>query len=192
VDLNAFDLVIGNTANYYKTKGLTFLIEAVANLAKTVNVACLIVGEGPERPILEEMIRRNGLEKRVFLVGQLPEASRYLKAYDVFAFSSVKEGFPWAILEAMSAGLPIVATKVGAMPEVIEDGIGGWLVDPGNAGQLYDRLQWFASHREQVSGFGQKAKQRGQEEFTLEKLLGNYRALFKSIVGEKVNELALD
>jgi len=192
VDLRAFDVVIGNTANYYRTKGLTYLIEAMALLVKTVNAACIIVGEGTERTRLQELIRSLGLEGRVFLAGQLPEASRYLKAYDIFAFSSVKEGFPWAILEAMAAGLPIVATRVGAMPEVIEDGTSGWLVDPADAGQLADKLQWFCTHREALSQFGKSAKQRVQQQFTLARLLENYRKLFRSVVAKKFDEITFD
>lgn len=192
IDLNKFTLVIGNTANYYKTKGLTYLLEAVADLAKTVNVACIIVGEGTERKMLEKMIENRGLEKRVFLAGHVPDAFLYLKAFDIFAFSSVKEGFPWAILEAMAAGLPIVATKVGALPEIIEDGISGFLVEPGNSKNISERIAWFHEHPSSMSLFGSRAKQRVRERFTLDNLLAAYRQLFRAIIDKKTHSISFD
>ncbi len=192
VDFNSFELVIGNTANYYKTKGLTYLLEAVANIAKTVNVACVIVGDGIERKVLEKMIRQNGLEMHVFLAGQIPNAYRYLKAYDIFAFSSVKEGFPWAILEAMAAELPIVATTVGAIPDILENGVSGWLIKPAHPEQISERILWFHTHRDSMSQFGSKAKQRVREQFILDALLTKYRQLFRAIIDKKTDQIAFD
>ncbi len=192
VDLNKFELVIGNTANYYKTKGLPYLLDAIANLSKTINVGCVLVGDGPERKTLEDIIKRNRLEKRVFLAGQLPDAHRYLKAYDIFAFSSVKEGFPWAILEAMSAELPIIATKVGAIPDILENGISGWLIEPANSEQIYERILWFSSHINIMPQFGLRAKQRVQNRFTLDILLAKYRQLFQAIIDKKTDLINFD
>jgi glycosyltransferase involved in cell wall biosynthesis len=192
VDLDAFDLVLGNTANLYATKGLSYLIEAVADVAKDVNVAAVVAGEGPERPKLEALIKERGLERRIILAGQLPKASQYLNAYDVFAFSSLKEGFPWAILEAMSAERPIVATTVGAIPEVIEDGVSGLLVPPGDAKAMAEKIRWFAAHREAWVPMGAAARERVKAKFTLDRLLANYRALFSAVLEDRLDKMAWD
>ena len=73
-----------------------------------------IIGDGRERMDREALIHELGLEKKVFFSFFVPDAFRYLTTFDVFALSSVKEGFPWSVIEAMAAKLPIVATRVGA------------------------------------------------------------------------------
>ena len=108
--------IIGTIANFYPTKGLEHLIQAADYFNNSDNVVFFIIGDGELRPELEKMIREKGLERKVFLLGQIPDAYRFLPAFDVFVLPSVKEGFPWALIEAMSAKLPVVATDVGAVP----------------------------------------------------------------------------
>lgn len=126
--------VIGTIANFYPAKGLSFLIDAMARLdEKTV---CIIIGDGVLRPELQARVAELKLEHKVFFAGKVASAHRYLSALDVFILSSIKEGFPWAVLEAMAAKVPVVATRVGAVPEVIESGKNGTLVEPGNPRQI--------------------------------------------------------
>jgi len=191
-DLNAFDVVIGNTANYYKTKGLEHLISAMALIVPQTNAACILIGEGGERPALETLIKEKNLVGRVFLVGQVPDAYRYVKAYDIFALSSMKEGFPWAVLEAMAAGLPIVSTKVGAVPDIIEDGVSGRLVDPGQSSQLAEKIQAYINAPESMPTFGAAARARVEERFTLKKLLDNYKHVFECILQKRFHDITFD
>src|SRR3989344_3342889 len=116
--------VIGTIANFYPTKGLENIIETAVKIKRDDVMFC-IIGDGAGRPNLEKLIRDNNLEEKVILVGRKESASSYLTAFDVFLLPSVKEGFPWAILEAMAAKLPIIATRVGAVPEIIENGVSG-------------------------------------------------------------------
>ncbi|MCX6785461.1 MAG: glycosyltransferase [Candidatus Komeilibacteria bacterium] len=114
------DPVIGTIANFYKTKGLNFLIEAAGNLVKDYpNLKTVIIGDGPERKNLEALILKLNLTDKVILTGSLPKAHQYLKAFDLFVLSSVKEGLPYAVLQAMAAEIPIVATRVGGLPEIL-------------------------------------------------------------------------
>lgn len=131
--------IIGCVANFYKTKGLEYLIEAT----KTVEANFVIIGEGKLRPKLENLIKKYGLEDKVFLVGRIPDAYKYLKAFDAFILPSLKEGFPWIILEAMAAEVPIVATKVGAMPEILPQ---EFLVEPKNPQALAKKINWMLEH----------------------------------------------
>ena len=108
-------LVIGTIANFYPAKDLPTTIEAFAGVARQEPRAHLcIIGEGPERKAIEACIQRFGLKERVTLAGAREHASRYLRAFDVFVLASKKEGMPFALLEAAAAGLPIVASDVGA------------------------------------------------------------------------------
>ncbi len=126
-------IVVGTVANFYKTKGLEYFIEAIKSLRAepaVADAAFVIIGNGPEREKLELQIKESGIKNKIFLAGKLPDARKYLAAFDIFVLSSVKEGFPWALLEAMAAKLPVVATNVGAVPEIIEDSKNGFLVEP--------------------------------------------------------------
>ncbi|KKR85608.1 MAG: hypothetical protein UV53_C0020G0004 [Candidatus Azambacteria bacterium GW2011_GWE1_42_9] len=191
-DLNQFDLIIGTIANYYKTKGLSYLLDAMAELSKTKNIGCILVGDGPERKILEKIIKQRGLENRVFLAGQISDAYKYLKACDIFVLPSAKEGFPWTILEAMLAGLPIIATKVGAIPEILENGVNGWIVESENQKQIVEKILWFSAHPDDRHSFGISAKQRAKNQFALNTMLSKYRQLFRAIIDKKTNFIDFD
>jgi glycosyltransferase involved in cell wall biosynthesis len=99
-----------------------------------------VIGEGEERRKLEGLIKKYHLENNFFLLGAIPDAYKYLKAFDIFVLSSIKEGFPWTILEAITAKVPIIATKVGAIPEIIDNKRTGLLVRPAEAEELSEAI----------------------------------------------------
>jgi glycosyltransferase involved in cell wall biosynthesis len=113
-----YDWLVGTIANHYPAKDLGTFVRAAARVSP--NVRFVIIGNGPERKALERLIADYDLEERFFLVGSLHNAYRYLPAFDAFVLPSVKEGFPWSVLEAMAAKVPVIATRVGAIPEMIE------------------------------------------------------------------------
>ncbi|OGG38043.1 hypothetical protein A2127_01735 [Candidatus Jorgensenbacteria bacterium GWC1_48_12] len=131
--------IIGTVANFYKTKGLEYLIEA----AQQVTAQFVIIGDGRLRPELENLIKQYKLKKKVFLAGRIPDAYKYLKAFDVFVLPSLKEGFPWIILEAIAAQIPVVATKVGALPEILNE---QFLAEPKNTEALVKKIGWMLEH----------------------------------------------
>jgi len=143
--LPATSYIIGTVANFYRTKGLDYLIKAAHYLKtsskfKILNFKILIIGEGKQRNYLESLIRKYNLEKHVFLLGRIPEAFKYLKAFDVFVLPSLKEGFPWIILEAMAARIPIIATGVGALSEIIENEREGFLVKSKDSQAIAEKI----------------------------------------------------
>lgn len=118
--------LVGTIANLYPTKGLDTLIEAVHILNiqyKISNTQFIIIGEGPERKNLENLIKKYHLKSVVYLLGAVNNATQYLPAFDLFVLPSRKEGMPYTLLEAVAAGLPIVATDVGGVKELIVDAI---------------------------------------------------------------------
>lgn len=123
-------LWIGTISELHKNKGLKYAIKAIDFLVnrKDEKIIFVIIGEGEKRKSLEKLINERSLENNVFLVGHKNEASKLLKAFDIFLLSSTKEGFPYAILEAGSANIPVVATKVGGIPEIILNDQTGILV----------------------------------------------------------------
>ena len=131
------DYVIGAIANFYKPKGLPYLIEVMGDID---NKKLAIIGDGKERKNLEAIIKEKGLEEKVILLGRKENASQYLKAFNVFVLPSVKEGFPWSILEAMAAKVPVIATRVGAIPEIITHKENGLIIEPKEPRQIVEAL----------------------------------------------------
>jgi len=172
--------IIGTVANFYRTKGINYLIQAISLLEakhKPLDVKCIVIGDGKQRPELEKLIKKHNLKNKVFLVGRIPDAYQYLKAFDVFILPSLKEGFPWIILEAMAAEIPIIATNVGALPEIIENGKQGILVKPKNSQILAEKIFWLLNNEQKAENMGSQAGQKVKREFYLEKMIRKTREL---------------
>jgi glycosyltransferase involved in cell wall biosynthesis len=116
---------------------------AIGALRHVAAARLVVIGDGPERQRLHEIVARAGLEGRVVLKGALPrsEAIEWLRAADAALLSSAWENFPHAAVEAIAAGTPVVATAVGGVPEVIETGVNGILVPPGDERALADAMR---------------------------------------------------
>ncbi len=150
--------IIGTIANFYPAKGLEYLIEAAMMNDNPDTIFC-IIGGGQQREKLESMIATKKLEHKVFLVGQLRNAAEYLPAFDMFILPSVKEGFPWSLLEAMAAKLPIIATSVGAVPEIIENGVNGYVVEPGEPAQIAEAIDKIMANESKAKEMAIRAHQ---------------------------------
>lgn len=129
--------VVGTVGNLVPKKDHRTLLDAFASVAEARERAHLvIVGGGPLETELREQARRLGVEARVTFTGQRPGVAGLLPAFDVFVLSSRHEGLPLALLEAMASQVPVVATVVGGIPEVVTDGDDGLLVPPGDVAAL--------------------------------------------------------
>jgi glycosyltransferase involved in cell wall biosynthesis len=102
----------------------------IKNPRKKFDFLFAIIGSGPLEQSLRLKVKSLKLEDKIIFTGAIPNAAKYLKAFDVFVLPSEKEGLPYTIIEAMAAGLPIVASRVGGIPEMIKDGVNGFLINP--------------------------------------------------------------
>ena len=130
-----------SVARLEPVKGIPYLIRAMS-LIKDSNL--IIIGDGPERSALESLSLRLGLSDRIFILGQLDHNTEFwdrLQEATVFVLPSLSEGLPRVLLEAMTCGLPIVATNVGGIPEIITDGVNGYLVPPRNETALAEAIE---------------------------------------------------
>ncbi len=131
------------TGRFYPVKGLGYLVEAFRTVSQKIPEAELwLVGNGADRESLTQAVAKNGLTGRVRFTGEVlhQKIPEYLAMADVFALPSLSEGFPLVILEAMALGLPIVASRVRGLPEIITDGENGFLVEPKNSAQLAQKI----------------------------------------------------
>jgi glycosyltransferase involved in cell wall biosynthesis len=173
--------IVGAIANAYPAKDLPTLLTAFNLLASKIPAVSLVIcGDGPEMPRIH--IIRDSLSngKRIYLPGAVRDASRLLKGFDVFTLSSTKEGLPWVILEASLAETPIVATSVGAIPELIENRVNGLLVPPSDpvalSTAIYETLTNAELHKKLKSGVTRVAERRSGSGM-VEKTLALYRSI---------------
>lgn len=168
-------------ANFYKTKGLHILVDAVALLKQEVKNKCkfVIFGNGPEEQDIKLRLKNSGLTGNFLLLGKKDRAYQYLKAFNAFLLPSLKEGFPYVILEALAAGLPILTTTAGGLPEAV--GEAGLLVKPGNAAELAEKIGQMVFDQQLRNRLANKARERSQL-FTLQKMLSETENVYKKIL----------
>jgi glycosyltransferase involved in cell wall biosynthesis len=139
----------------------------------------LLVGGGPDRPAVEEALRRSGLGGTVTLAGERPDVPEILASSSIFVLSSRAEALPVSVLEAMAAGLPVVATRVGGVPELVVEGETGLLVPPGDPRALAAALQRLLDEPELRARLGAAGRARVEEHFTLESFLESHLDLYR-------------
>ncbi len=159
---------IGTIAELHPTKRLDMLIRAVAKLPEA---RLIVIGEGAARPLLEALIQELACGDRVTLAGHRPDAARYLRAFDVFALPSRSEGLGYVLLEAGAAGLPVAASNVGGIPEIIEDGTTGLLVPAGDAAALEAALALLLGDPARAARLGAALARKIAREFSLTEMV---------------------
>lgn len=147
--------VIGSVGRLNQAKDQRTLLDAFATLRRRGNdAALLILGEGDLRGALERRIAALGITDRAFLLGDRSDVADWLPAFDVFALSSITEGYSVALLEACASALPIVATRVGGNAEIVREGVNGVLVPPRDADALADALASLLAAPERARALG--------------------------------------
>ena len=160
----AADAVVTITvANLRREKDYPTLLHAAARaLGANPNLVMLAVGQGPLASEIDDLHRRLGLGDRFQLLGYRTDVRELLAAADIFVLSSAHEGLPVSIMEAMSVGLPVVATAVGGVPEAVEDGITGRLVPPGDPQRLADAIVQLAADADGRALMGESGRVRSR------------------------------
>ena len=177
-------ILIGTIAELTKNKGLSYLIAALPVSSLSLDyrglgsIVTVVIGEGEERTRLERQIADADLGTRVFLAGFIPDAARYLKGLDIFVLPSLKEGLPYAVMEAMAAGLPVVATRVGGVPDLITDGENGLLAPPKDPQAIAAALIRLAGSPETRAQIGLRARETIETNFPFDAMLRRTRALY--------------
>jgi glycosyltransferase involved in cell wall biosynthesis len=171
--------VIGAVGRLEPEKGYDVAIRALRDIPEATLV---LVGDGSERERLEALARELGLADRVELTGWSDEARRYLPGFDAFVLPSRQEGFPLAVIEAMLAGLPVIAADVGSVGEAVVDGETGYLVPVGEPAVLAERLRRVLSDRELAQQLGRSGRERALANFTAETMARSFETLYREIL----------
>jgi glycosyltransferase involved in cell wall biosynthesis len=178
---------LGTVASLTSKKGHDVLLRAVARLqADGVDCALALAGDGAERPRIEALIDRLALGDRVQLLGAIANVADLLAAIDLFVLPSLVEGMPLALLEAMRAGTPVIATAVGGVPEVVRPGVNGLLAPPADDAALADAIASLArspSERDRLGAAARDTIERAG--FTEEAYLASLSALYLELVDRR-------
>lgn len=158
------NFILGTISELTKNKGLQYTLRAIVDVPKSVLV---IIGEGEERVFLESEIKRLGLEERVFLCGFVKNAQNYLKAFDVFILSSIKEGLPYVLLEAGNASLPVIASNVGGIPDIVENQKTGLLFSPKETHALQKKIETLLYDKNLRENFAENLREKIRTHFSL-------------------------
>jgi len=175
-------LLVGTVARLDPVKRLDILLHALRLLP---DVSAVIIGDGPERARLTALGEGLGLADRVYFPGHQGDVWPWLAALDVFALSSDWEGMPNALLEAMAAGLPVVATEVGGTPDVVVDGVTGLLVPRRDPAALAEALASLVSDSDMRRSMGQAGRERVLQHFSIERMVERTQNLYEQLLAEK-------
>jgi glycosyltransferase involved in cell wall biosynthesis len=179
--------VVGVVARLDMQKGFEYLLRAVRELCLSFpTLQVVIVGEGPDRKAIEDLIKEYGLQCNVMLAGQQSDMPGVYAAMDIFVLPSLNEGLPMTVLEAMAASKPVVATRVGAIPSVIQNGENGLLVDPGDTDCLRQAIASLLNDPGRCRRIGEQAHDWVSRNYTSEVMAQKYRQLYEEIIGSPV------
>ena len=177
------DLLFGCVARFAPQKNHALLLKAFAQGPASDPTAHLVlVGEGVLQKQLEEQTRKLGLGRQVHFLGVRTDIPDVLGAMDVFALSSDYEGNPLSVMEAMAAGLPVVATAAGGVPNLLENGSEGFIVEPGNVRELSNAMSFLLRNRELRLSLGRAAARRARENFDVSAMVQAYEEMYEGLV----------
>jgi glycosyltransferase involved in cell wall biosynthesis len=174
-------VVVLALASLVRRKGLDVLLEAVARI-RDLDLVLWIAGDGPERATLEAQTDRLGLAPRVRFLGRRDDAPDLVAACDVFVLPSRREGLGVAALEAMAAGKPVVASRVGGLGETVLDGLTGLLVEPEDARGLARAIEQVARDPELRQRLGAAGRARISEAYLPEQMVAAYEKLYREVL----------
>lgn len=175
--------LIGTVGRFVPPKGHTYLLDAIVRLqSQFPDVKTLVVGDGALLRPMEEKAQALGLSDAVVFTGIRRDVPEILALLDVFVLPSLWEGLPIALLEAMAAGLPVVATRVGGVPEVVEDGVTGLLVPPRDPDALAEAITRLLRDPDLRCKMGQAGRERVESEFSVEKMVRKTETLYEEVL----------
>jgi sugar transferase (PEP-CTERM/EpsH1 system associated) len=180
--LSSTDVVVGAVGRLNPVKDHATLLEAFARIPdRPPNWKLVIIGEGFLRPQLEAQVARLDLDGRVYLIGERSDVPLLMKGFDLYVISSIAEGISNTLLEAMSTGLPVVATRTGGNPELVEENKNSKLVSVGDTDAMSSALDEYLRSPKLRARDGRASRQRVLERFALERMADEYDRLYCSL-----------
>ena len=171
-------------SNFRPVKNVADVVRVFAGVRERMPARLLMVGEGPDLPKARQTARELGVEQDVLFLGNQEAVEEILPCADCFLLPSSYESFGLAALEAMSCGLPVLASEVGGLNEVIEPGVDGWLCRVGDIECMISRALEILSHEEKRKAMGEAARRKAVAKFTPDRIVPQYEALYRRVTGQ--------
>lgn len=199
VDLNKFKpapkpsgdkIVIGTVRGFAPKYGLEYLIRAFAQLQKSYpQIELILIGDGPLFPAMKDLVKSLGVSETVTFAGAIPndEVAVRIREFDIFVMPSVGEGdiFGVAAVEAMATGLPVVATRVGGLPEVIDDGLTGKIIEPANVDSLVRGLETYLLSESLRIAHGRRGRVKVENQYNWFQNAAIMESFYREIIEKK-------
>lgn len=180
--------VVGTVGRLQPVKDQVTLVDAFSELLRkrpelNKRLRLAIVGDGSLREEVVERVRAAGLQEVVWLPGERSDVPEVMRALDLFVLPSLAEGISNTVLEAMATGLPVVATRVGGNPELVEEGVTGALVPPANPSALAEAIGQYAQDDQRRIAHGRAGRERVLQHFSIQTMVDRYVALYDRLTG---------
>src|SRR5262249_34046704 len=166
---------------FREVKNIPTVIQVFAEVRRQLRSKLVMIGDGPEKAAAEEMVRGLGIERDVLFLGNQDCMEELLPLADVFLLPSRSESFGLVALEAMSAGVPVVASTAGGLPEVIEQGVTGYLHDPDHVAGFVASVQRLLGNEKLRRTMGRRARRVAIERFHPDEMVGRYIKVYDSL-----------
>jgi glycosyltransferase involved in cell wall biosynthesis len=175
-------VLVGTVAELHRIKGYEYGIRAIAECVRKFHtrkkIVYAIISDGEERQNLETLIKELGMEENILLLGHIESASQYMNAFDIFLLSSLSEGLGYVILEAGANSVPVVATAVGGIPEIVDDMKSGILVQPRKSSEIADAIEFYVDHPDTARAYAKVLNEKVLKDFSLKKMVSETEEVY--------------
>ncbi len=189
INIEPRSFIMGMIGRLEKAKGHKYLLDALTILKekrKNINLILLIVGEGEEKENLVKYSINIGLEKNVIFTGYRTDIEKIMGMMDIFILSSLREGLPRVLVQAAAVGLPSVAFNVDGVPEIVKDGINGFLVEPKNVNELAEKIVKYIDDRDLIKSHGRNGQNFVKGKWSIEEMVSRVDNIYKELIREKM------
>jgi L-malate glycosyltransferase len=179
------DKLLCHVSNFRPVKRVMDVIHIFEKVSRMVNSRLIMIGDGPDRSGAEAYCREHNLRDKVFFLGNVPNLEEVLGGSDLFLLPSEAESFGMAALEAMAAEVPVIATRAGGMPEVIDDGVSGYLLPVGEVDAMAERAIEILSDDDRARRMGAAGRAVAVERFDVKRIVPRYREFYERVIARE-------
>jgi N-acetyl-alpha-D-glucosaminyl L-malate synthase BshA len=176
------EAVVIHVSNFRPVKRVDAVLDAFRLIRRRVRARLVLIGDGPDRAGLERRVANYGLSEVVTFAGEQQDLVPWLSVSDVFLLPSMQESFGLAALEAMACEVPVVASKVGGLPEIIEDGVNGFVCSPDDIERMAERATALLIDRDLHARIAQEAVMRARKHYCAEVIVPQYEDLYRDVL----------
>jgi N-acetyl-alpha-D-glucosaminyl L-malate synthase BshA len=174
--------ILIHVSNFRAVKRPTDVVEIFVRVQEEIPAVLLMVGDGPERSSAEWSTRHNGIERKVYFTGKQDAIEELIGISDLLLLPSENESFGLVALEAMACEVPVVASRVGGLPEVLTDGVEGFLVEPRDVEKMAERSLAILAHESYREEMGKRAREKAHAHFCSNKIIALYENFYRKIL----------